>query len=109
LVTKDGHILATKRNGTLPGRPNRCEDEHGKTHHDRVLHAEQNIITFCAKTGISMEGAHLFVTTAPCELCATLLSATGIVKVVYGEVYKNSDGLKVLTDSKIDHYSWEGL
>lgn len=61
-----------------------------------VLHAEANAITKCAKTFQSAEGSTLYVTISPCIECAKLIIQAGIVRVVYGEIYKNTDGIDLL-------------
>ena len=54
-----------------------------------VLHAEENIITFAAKNGISTDGATLYVNFSPCERCSRLMAAAGIRRVVFSQKYGN--------------------
>lgn len=65
-----------------------------------TVHAEQNIITYCAKEGISTKGATLYVTTAPCRDCAKLIVQAGISEIFYNEQYK-LDGLEFLRECGI--------
>jgi len=65
---------------------------------DFTIHAEQNIITNCAKEGISLKGATMYVTTSPCKTCAKLIAGSGISKVYYATEYKDLSGVKYLND-----------
>jgi len=69
---------------------------------DFTVHAEQNIIMYCAKRGISTEGTTLYITTSPCKQCAKLIAGTGIDRVVYDEEYKDTSGVDFLKKLKIN-------
>ena len=56
----------------------------------RILHAEMSALSDAARKGISVEGATLYCTTFPCHLCAKLIIAAGIKKVIYQEPYPKS-------------------
>lgn len=55
----------------------------------RTTHAEMNIIDFCAKKGIPMEGTVLYVTHYPCPDCMQHIANSGVVEVVYKHFYKH--------------------
>jgi dCMP deaminase len=74
-------------------RTKRCLEEHGCRN---VTHAEANAVAFAARQGISTDGATLYVTVSPCEVCARLLIAAGIVHVAFEEEYRNVDGIRLL-------------
>ena len=61
-----------------------------------VLHAEANAIKKVAKSTNSSEGSTLYVTLSPCLECAKLIIQSGIKRVVYKEVYRNTDGIELL-------------
>jgi len=61
-----------------------------------TLHAEQNVISFCAKNGIPTEGTVLYVTLSPCKTCAKLIAQSGIKEVVYDEEYRDASGIDFL-------------
>ena len=61
-----------------------------------TLHAEQNIITFCAKNGIPTNNTQLFVILSPCKTCAKLLVQAGIKEVYYLEEYRDTSGIDYL-------------
>ena len=95
VAVRDNRIIATGINGTLPGQPNKCEDWQGNTI-DTVVHSELNLVSFCAKEGISLKGCTLYVTLSPCIHCAKMIVAAGIKKVVYEELYRDTEGKEFL-------------
>jgi cytidine deaminase len=56
----------------------------------RIVHAEMSALSDAARKGISVEGATLYCTTFPCHICAKLIVAAGIRKVIYLEPYPKS-------------------
>ena len=101
IVSDKGQIISQGYNGTPSGRDNSCEyvGEDGELHTKaEVLHAESNAITKCAKWGSTTDGATLYVTLSPCMECSKLIIQSGIRRVVYKELYRNGDGLKLLSD-----------
>lgn len=89
LLMDEDRVIANAYNGTLPGAHNRCEDTNGKTL-EVVLHAEDNLIAFCAKNGISMKGKDVYITHTPCIHCAILLISAGIKSITIFNEYKNT-------------------
>lgn len=71
------------------------------TTNEFTLHAEQNVITYCAKEGISTNGTTLYVTTSPCKQCAKLIAQSGITHVVYLEEYKDMGGIDFLKEVNV--------
>lgn len=55
--------------------------------HCVCVHAEANIVSFCARNGISLNGATIYCTTLCCGDCTKLLVVSGVVEVVYDEWY----------------------
>ena len=101
LIVKDQMIIADGYNGTPSGFPNVCESDDGTTHW-YVLHAEANAITKLAKSNNSAEGATLYITLSPCRECAKLIHQAGIVRVVYGDAYKDPSGLDFLNQAGVE-------
>jgi len=95
VLAKSGRILATGYNGTISGLPNTCECEDGTTS-DFTLHAEQNIIAFCAANGIATRDTTLYLTHSPCKQCSKLIAQSGIQEVVYSTPYRDTEGLDFL-------------
>ena len=103
VAERDNRIICCGYNGSAPGRNNTCEYEEGgelKTKSE-VIHAEQNLIAFAAKEGISLKGANLYITHSPCIMCAPLILAAGFSKVFYVHEYRSNQGINFLIESKI--------
>lgn len=117
LVTPDNtRILLTGYNGTLPGFDNICEKEVFSSDYDKILvtlpeviHAEENIIAFSAKHGISTLGCNLYTTLSPCIMCAKLIINSGIKRVFYKEKYRDTSGLELLEKAQIEVIQYEDL
>lgn len=96
LIVKNGRIISTGINGTLPHTIN-CDcifdintfdrDKHHKWSELNELHAESNAIAEAAKNGVCINGADMFVTLSPCINCTKLLVASGIKRVFFANVY----------------------
>lgn len=90
VVVGDRSILATGYNGSVRGLPH-CDDvghlmEDG--HCVRTIHAEANAIVQAARNGVRVEGAHIYVTASPCWGCFRLIANAGIVRICFGEIYR---------------------
>ena len=101
LLVKDKMIISDGYNGTPSGFPNVCETEEGTTF-PYVLHAEANAITKVARSNNSSEGATLYVTTSPCIECSKLIIQSGIRRIVFRELYRITDGIKMLEQAGIE-------
>lgn len=102
LIVKEKMIISDGYNGTPCGFNNICEDrETGKTY-PYVLHAEANAITKIARSNNSSQGATLYVTAAPCIECSKLIIQAGIVRVVYAEEYRLTDGIDLLKQAGVE-------
>lgn len=100
ILVRDNRSIMDSWNGTISGMPNTCELPDGTTS-DFTLHAEQNIITFCARKGISTEGTTLYVTHSPCKTCSKLIAQAGIKEVVYTDKYRDTEGIDFLQQCNI--------
>lgn len=85
-----------------------CETCHGtgkvriqNTTNEFVLHAEQNVICFAARNGISTDGCSIYVTLSPCKNCAKLIAQSGIIKVFYESKYRDTSGIDFLQECGI--------
>jgi dCMP deaminase len=126
VVTRAGRCVCWGYNGAPPGLPHCNENLHGwrgwyemhdtgKYNMERkfgdqlyrngcrnATHAEANALAFAARQGISTESCTLYVTVAPCDVCARLLIAAGIVRVCYNETYRDASGLRLLEEAGLE-------
>ncbi len=115
VLVKDNREIASGYNGTISGSihkwnnepDNLCEDSQGITK-DSVIHAERNIIAYCAKHGISTDECTMYITYSPCQGCAVLMAQSGIKEVIYQTEYKDTTGIKILKDANINIYQYKG-
>ena len=101
LMVKEQRIISDGYNGTPSGFENVCEDENNVSK-PYVLHAEANAISKVARSHNSSDGATLYVTASPCIECAKLIIQAGVRRVVYGELYRLTDGIDLLKRAGIE-------
>jgi dCMP deaminase len=101
LIVKDRMIISDGYNGTPSGFENECEDENNNSK-PYVLHAEANAITKVAKSNNSSEGSTLYITASPCMDCAKLIIQAGIIRIVYADEYRITDGIELLEKAGIE-------
>lgn len=101
VIVKNNTIISDGYNGTPCGFDNKCEDENGETYW-YVLHAEANAITKLARSNVNCENSTLYVTLSPCKECSKLIIQSGISRVIYKELYKDSTGIDFLGKFNIE-------
>lgn len=105
VIARDGRILASGYNGQPRGIDNCCEivnAENGKlTTKDTVVHAEMNALLFCAKYGIAIDGADLYITMCPCQKCASAIIQAGIKQVYFLDEYRDMSAIELLNEAGI--------
>jgi dCMP deaminase len=107
VIVKDKNIISYGFNGMPTGFPNECEEKDINGNlitKKEVLHSELNAISKAAEQGTSTKDATLYVTLSPCIDCARLLIQSGIKKVFYKELYRDSSGIEFLKKSGIKVY-----
>jgi deoxycytidylate deaminase len=74
----------------------------------RAVHAEMDALFSAARTGVSLVGTRMFVTTFPCHYCARHIVAAGVDEVQYIEPYPKSKALNLHKDAiAIEHSGWK--
>lgn len=84
LIGPDGEVRLTGYNGPPRGvhdTPDRFERPMKYLY---AQHAEANVISFAARSGISTNACHLYVTHHPCATCMKLIIQSGIKCVTVG-------------------------
>ena len=101
IIVKNNSPIAVGYNGTPSGDINCCEGEDGLTL-PSVVHAEDNALRKLTRSHHSAEGATVFVTTAPCGLCASRLVDAGVKRIYYGEIYRCAEVVEDLREKGIE-------
>jgi dCMP deaminase len=84
VAVRERRILASGFNGFPVGMldDERLADREQK--YPRIVHAEQNVIAWAAREGVSLLGASLYLSPLhPCPDCAKLIVQAGFAEVVY--------------------------
>lgn len=98
VLVRKNRVVAEGFNGNLPGHIHcdlggcpRCNDTGVKSgaglERCVCVHAEQNIVSYCASEGIPMRGTTLYLPCTPCLDCFKLVVASGVREIVYAEPY----------------------
>jgi dCMP deaminase len=113
VITYDHRILSHGYNGVPSGHEHCCDtgkclkDIAGTEEYKICVHAEQNAICQCAKRGLAVGGATLYVNADICITCAKLIVSCGIVRVVVRRDHKGtSDGIELLKKSGVEVVEW---
>jgi dCMP deaminase len=92
VIVRDRTLLSTGYNGSLRGVEH-C-DEIGHMMEDghcvATIHAEQNAILQAAKNGVAIDGGVVYVTASPCWSCFKCIANAGLVRIVFGEFYRDN-------------------
>jgi dCMP deaminase len=91
VIVRDRTILSTGYNGSIRGLDH-CDDvghlmDNG--HCVRTVHAEANAIAQAARHGVRLDGSEIYITASPCWICFRLVANSGIVRIYYGEFYRD--------------------
>lgn len=90
LVKNDtGMVVATGHNGFVRGADDNKLPATRPEKYNYMVHAEENIITHCARNGISIDGCTLIITLSPCQKCLRLMWQAGITEVICRDLYRD--------------------
>ena len=109
VIVRDKTILSTGYNGSIR-KLKHCDEvghlmENG--HCVATIHAEANAILQAAKNGVRIDGATIYTSASPCWPCFKMIANAGIVRICYGEFYRDlrifdvAKKLKIKLDKKI--------
>jgi dCMP deaminase len=92
VIVRDKTVLSTGYNGSIRGLPHCDEVGHlmDNGHCVRTVHAEANAVAQAARNGVRIDGAEIYITASPCWNCFRLLANAGIVRIYFGEFYRDS-------------------
>jgi dCMP deaminase len=82
-------LVSTGFNGFIPGAPDHILPNTRPDKYEYVMHSEQNLISNCAKNGISTDGCYVVCTMSPCVRCTRMLVTSGIRRVIARNLYKD--------------------
>jgi dCMP deaminase len=118
VLVKDKHIIATGYNGAPAGLPHCTErgeclrrelnvpsgERHEICH---AVHAEQNTIIQAAIHGRDTRGSEIYLTCAPCSICAKMLVNAGVRRVVYWGKYPDKLAMEIMEAGgvRVENYS----
>lgn len=105
LVTNTGVVLPGV-NGQPSGWENLCEKDNVTL--PTTIHAETNAILKAAKEGVSVLDSTMYVTLSPCQSCAAMLAQSGVKRIVYRDVYRDTEGVDILKQHAIIIEQYQG-
>lgn len=115
VITIDRRILSHGYNGVPSGHEHCCDtgicqkDANMNEEYKVCIHAEQNAICQCAKRGLALDGATIYVNADICITCAKLMVASGIKRCVVKRDNKSSDGIDLLIKSGVRVDIWNEI
>lgn len=90
LIKNDtGMVVATGHNGFARGAPDHLLPRTRPEKYEYMIHAEDNLIAHCAKSGISVDNCSLVITLSPCQKCLRLMWQAGITQVICRDLYRD--------------------
>lgn len=97
VIVRDRVILSTGYNGSIRGMPHCSEVGHmmDEGHCVATIHAEMNAIIQAARNGVALEGSAIYITASPCWSCFKALANAGILRICYGEFYRDERSFQV--------------
>ena len=113
VITIDHRILSHGYNGVPSGQIHCCDsgvclkESAGSEEYKVCVHAEQNAICQCAKRGLAVEGATLYVNADICITCAKLIVSCGIIRcVVMRDNKGTTDGIELIQKCGVELVEW---
>lgn len=106
VLVRDRRVLATGYNGPVGGNPDCLGVDRCRRTADggcaETAHAEQNAVAYAARFGVDLTGATCYLSGySPCLMCAKLLIQTGVRRVVFACLYRDTMPLDFLADAGV--------
>ena len=89
VIVRDNRMISMGYNGFIAGCPHVSHIRDG--HEQATIHSEINAICDCAKRGVTLNGAKIYITHYPCLNCFKTICFSGIVEIIYLEDYNNDE------------------
>lgn len=89
VIVKDNRMISMGYNGFIAGCPHISHMRDG--HEQATIHSEINAISDCAKRGVSLNKAKIYITHYPCLQCFKTICASGISEIIYLDNYNNDE------------------
>jgi len=89
VIVKDNRLVSMGYNGFIPGAPHVSIVK--DNHEQAIVHSEINAITDCAKRGVQVSNASIYITHFPCLNCFRTIAATNIKEIIYLNDYNNDE------------------
>lgn len=105
MLSPDNRIIASSYNGFVRGADDGALPKTRPNKYEYIIHSERNMIFNCAYEGIRTKDTTIFCTTSPCLECVRAAWSSGIVRIVYKELYHgfdNTEFYKKLKDINIE-------
>jgi dCMP deaminase len=67
-----------------------------------AIHAEASVVAQAARSGVTLNGADLYVTTFPCPACARLIAESGFRRCYFADPYSVLDGDVILRAAGVE-------
>ncbi len=104
VIVVDKRIISHGYNGVVKGEEHCCDtgvclkEKRGDEDYKICMHAEQNAICQCAKRGLAIKDATLYVNADICFTCAKLLISCEISRVVVKRDFQGSSDVFALLE-----------
>lgn len=110
VLVRDGEVLDTAHNEHRPTEYSPYVDGDPRNDFSRglradlttAIHAEAALVGRAARSGTSLDGTDLYVSTFPCPSCARLVAEAGIRRVYFAGPYAVLDGDTVLREAGVE-------
>jgi dCMP deaminase len=96
------HHLPTEYAPYIDGDPRNSFQRGDRPDLSTAIHAEASLIGRAARTGTSLEGTDLYVTTFPCPACARLIAESGIARCFFTAPYSLLEGDQILRSAGVE-------